>query len=81
MSNPTKVTRPQAPVPPTAAEPPVDEALPTSTYPLDQLLQRWRRAELTADQMIGHLLQHVTAQDKRLRRVEMQSLGEAARRE
>lgn len=30
-----------------------------STYPLEKLLQLWRREELTVEQMIGHLLQHL----------------------
>ena len=32
-----------------------------STYPLEKLLQLWRREELTVEQMIGHLLQHLSA--------------------
>lgn len=30
-----------------------------STYPLEKLLQLWRHEELTVEQMIGHLLQHL----------------------
>ena len=43
---------------------------PLSTYPLDQLLARWRRGDLTADQMVGHLLQYIIAHEHRLHRVE-----------
>ena len=34
---------------------------PMSTYPLEKLLHLWRLEELTIEQMIGHLLQHLTA--------------------
>ncbi|MEZ4862203.1 MAG: hypothetical protein R3C14_12880 [Caldilineaceae bacterium] len=34
---------------------------PMSTYPLEKLLQLWRREELTVEQMVGHLLQHLAA--------------------
>lgn len=30
-----------------------------STYSLEKLLQLWRREELTVEQAIGHLLQHL----------------------
>jgi len=32
-----------------------------STYPIEKLLQLWRREELTVEQIIGHLLQHLAA--------------------
>lgn len=38
-------------------------SLPLSTYPLEKLIQLWRNEELTAEQMIGHLLQHVARLD------------------
>ncbi|MEZ4727987.1 MAG: hypothetical protein R3E79_12730 [Caldilineaceae bacterium] len=46
----------------------------TSTFPLDELLARWGRGDLTEMQMVGHLLQHIDAQEKRIHRVE-QHLG------
>jgi len=30
-----------------------------STYSLEKLLQLWRREELTVEQAVGHLLQHL----------------------
>jgi len=49
----------------------------TSTYPLDELLHRWKVGQLTPEQAIGHLLQHVAAlskqvaeQERRLRQCE-----------
>lgn len=30
-----------------------------STYPLDDLLTQWSRGDLTPEQAIGHLLQHI----------------------
>ncbi len=41
-----------------------------STYPLEKLRTLWGRAELTTEQMIGHLLQHQLDQENRLRRLE-----------
>jgi hypothetical protein len=35
--------------------------LALSTYPIEKLLQLWRLEELTSEQAIGHLLQHVAA--------------------
>jgi hypothetical protein len=32
-----------------------------ATHPLPDLLSLWRKGDLTADQMIGHLLQHQIA--------------------
>lgn len=43
---------------------------PYSTYPLEKLRTLWGRAELTAEQMIGHLLQHQLDLEQRLRRLE-----------
>lgn len=37
-----------------------------STYPLDKLRTLWGRAELTPEQMMGHLLQHQIDQEARL---------------
>lgn len=41
-----------------------------STYPVATLLQKWTRGELTAEQVIGHLLQHVMALTKRIEALE-----------
>ena len=32
-----------------------------STYPIDELLHRWKVGQLTPEQAIGHLLQHIEA--------------------
>lgn len=34
-------------------------AMPMSTYSLEKLLHLWRREELTVEQAMGHLLQHL----------------------
>ena len=47
--------------------------MPTSTYPLDKLLVLWRRGDLTADQMVGHLLQHHIELEKRVHQLEAPS--------
>lgn len=39
---------------------------PYSTYPLPDLALRWKRNELTAEQMLGHLLQHLAELDQRV---------------
>lgn len=44
--------------------------MPTSTYPLDKLLNLWRRGDLTAEQMVGHLLQHHIELEKRIHHLE-----------
>lgn len=41
-----------------------------SHYTLDELLILWRREELTADQLLGQLLQVLRAQERRLRDLE-----------
>ena len=47
-----------------------------STYPLPDLLLRWKRGELTVDQLGGYLLQHVISQDQRIAQLE-QARGRA----
>jgi hypothetical protein len=42
----------------------------TSTYSLSELLRKWRKNELTLEQAIGHLLQHLIAFDTRLTEIE-----------
>ena len=37
-----------------------------STYSLTDLLSRWAKGQLTLDQVIGHILQHLIALEKRL---------------
>ena len=41
-----------------------------SHYPLEELIVRWKREELTPEQMIGQLLQALHALEQRLRAVE-----------
>ena len=41
-----------------------------STYPLPDLLLRWKRGELTGDQLGGYILQHVIRQDQRIAQLE-----------
>jgi hypothetical protein len=38
-----------------------------SHYSIDELIARWKREELTAEQIIGQLLQLLKEQDQRLR--------------
>jgi len=52
-----------------------------STYSLPDLLNRWQRDEMTAEQVVGHLLQHFVAlvqrqeqTEKRLRQLEQPPL-------
>ena len=37
-----------------------------STYSWTDLLSRWAKGQLTLDQAIGHILQHLIALEKRL---------------
>jgi len=41
-----------------------------SSYTPAELLRKWSRGELTADQAIGHLMQQVQTQEQRLAQVE-----------
>ncbi|MEZ4726011.1 MAG: hypothetical protein R3E79_02630 [Caldilineaceae bacterium] len=41
-----------------------------STYPIKELLARWARGDLTAEQAIGHLCQQVAALLQRLAALE-----------
>ncbi len=36
-----------------------------ATYPLKKLLSMWQRGELTVEQAIGHILQHLINLEKR----------------
>lgn len=52
----------------------------TSTYNLPDLLRKWAQGDLTTEQAVGHLLQHLltlgnrqTELEKRLRVLEQQS--------
>ena len=38
-----------------------------SRYALPELLKLWERAELTVEQVIGQILQHLLAQDKEIK--------------
>jgi len=51
----------------------------TSTWPLDELLVRWRRGDLTETQMVGHLLQHLMHIDKRVHHLERPPAGDQPR--
>ena len=48
----------------------------TSTLPLDELLRAWGRGDLDETQMVGHLLQHIMQQDKRIKRLEQPPTGD-----
>src|SRR6266487_4534066 len=41
-----------------------------SHYALDELIAKWGSEQMTAEQMIGQMLQHLRAQEKRLRELE-----------
>jgi hypothetical protein len=41
-----------------------------STYSIEQLLTRWKQEDMTAEQAVGHLLQHVALLCERLRTLE-----------
>ena len=41
-----------------------------STYPLPDLLLRWKRGEITVEQLAGYLLQHVILHERRLTQIE-----------
>jgi hypothetical protein len=43
-----------------------------STYPIPDLLQRWARGELTAEQALGHTLQHLRDLSARVAELERQ---------
>jgi hypothetical protein len=52
-----------------------------STYTLPELLHKWKQGQLTSEQMVGYLLQHMVAFatqhadfEKRLRQLEQPSL-------
>jgi hypothetical protein len=44
-----------------------------STYSVEQLLLIWRQEDMTAEQAVGHLLQHLVLVYERLRVLEKQS--------
>jgi hypothetical protein len=49
---------------------PVAEERAVSHYSLEELAELWKREKLTVEQMIGQLLQALTAQQLRLREIE-----------
>ena len=55
--------------PATGSAPPAASS-PYSTYPLPELSLRWKRKEVTAEQMLGHLLQHLAELDQRVHHLE-----------
>jgi len=48
-----------------------------SHHPIDQLIELWKREQLTAEQMIGQILQVLREQDQRLRAVARRAPGGA----
>ena len=57
-------------------------SLPLSTYSLEKLLQLWRREELTVEQAVGHLLQHLATLETQSHSLQkqVQSLQQAVSR-
>ena len=47
-----------------------------STYSVEHLLTLWKQEAITAEQAIGHLLQHIALLYERLRVVEKREKGE-----
>ena len=43
-----------------------------STYELPELLKRWKQEQMTAEQLLGHLLQHLNALEQRVSQLEKQ---------
>ena len=41
-----------------------------STYELPELLKRWKQEQLTIEQLLGQLLQHLVALEQRVSQVE-----------
>lgn len=60
-------TQPKSSPQPTTGELSPDDLV---TYALPKLLQLWQRNELTPEQMMGHLFQHLFTQEKRLTALE-----------
>ena len=55
-----------------------------STYPIDELLHLWKVGQLTPEQAIGHILQHIETlskqaaeQERRLRQCEQRPIGKS----
>jgi len=44
--------------------------LKTSAPPVAKLLSLWKRNELTVEQMVGYMVQHLVEHEKRLQQVE-----------
>lgn len=57
----------------------MSQPMPLSTYPLEKLLQLWRNEALTAEQAVGHLLQHQAAVETQVQALQkqVQSLQQA----
>ena len=47
--------------------------LKTSAPPVAKLLSLWKRNELTVEQMVGHMVQHLVEHEKRIQQVEQVS--------
>jgi hypothetical protein len=41
-----------------------------STYPIESLLRQWARGDLTTEQAIGHILQHLSSLQERIQEAE-----------
>ena len=48
-----------------------------STYTLAQLLTKWAKEELTAEQMIGHIVQHLIRQEEEITQLQKQIAKDA----
>lgn len=48
-----------------------------ATYPIPELLQRWARGEMSADQAAGYMLQHLLKLEQRVAELEraLRALG------
>ena len=47
-----------------------------ASYPLQELLVRWETERFTTEQIIGHILQHLTSQEKRILKLESKASKE-----
>ena len=47
-----------------------------ASYPLQELLVRWETERFTTEQIIGHILQHLASQEKRILKLESKASKE-----
>lgn len=59
----------------------MSQPMPMSTYPLEKLLHLWRTEQMTAEQAIGHLLQHQATIEGQMQALQkqVQSLQQAVK--